>query len=249
MIEASAPKGRLESLMDDFTDVHGTVLLGMHKELQTLKSDVEESVGQQIESVLREVNEANTQLNLRLEHSNAILDKTIAQTKSNLTSIKALGTKAIEDISVEKTSGLTELKALLGEIEQKCSEFQNSMQSSITQAIEDLATARTSGLAELKSLLSEIEQSRSEFRTEAANTQQRVAGITSDLQSKLSASLSYSSKMNSESQRILKKARERQELLYRREIELQKRTKQFTIGAVLAVLATVIFWIWLALNH
>ena len=37
MTQATAQKGRLEHLLDDFTEVHGTVLLGMHKELQTLR--------------------------------------------------------------------------------------------------------------------------------------------------------------------------------------------------------------------
>ena len=209
MIQTNTPKGRLESLMDDFTDVHGTVLLGMHKEIQTLKSDVERCVGERIESVLHEINEAGTELKQHLEHSNAVLDKAIAQSKSNLTSIKALGNKALEDIASEKRSGLAEFNALR----------------------------------------SELEQSRAEFQSEASIAEERVTRITSELQTKLTAALSYSSKMNSESQKILKKIRERQELLYKREIELQKRTRQFTISAVLVVLATVTAWIWLTLNH
>ena len=245
----STPKGRLESLMDDFTDVHGTVLLGMHKELQTLKSDVEECVGERIESVLEEINEAGAELKQHLERANAVLDKTIAQGKSNLTSIKALGNKALEDISAERMSGLSELKTLLVELEQSRAEFQASIQPSVTRALEDISAARTSGLTELRALLAEIEKSRAEFQNEASIAEQRVTSIKSELQSKLSAGLSYSSKMNSESQKILKKVRERQELLFKREIELQTRTRQFTAGAALAVLATVIVWIWLALTH
>lgn len=37
-------KGRLEIMLDEFSELHGTVLMGMHRELQTLKQEVQSEV-------------------------------------------------------------------------------------------------------------------------------------------------------------------------------------------------------------
>lgn len=39
-----AQKGRLEIMLDEFSELHGTVLMGMHRELQTLKQEVQSEV-------------------------------------------------------------------------------------------------------------------------------------------------------------------------------------------------------------
>lgn len=249
MIQDNIPKGRLESLMDDFTEVHGTVLLGMHKELQTIRADVEERVNDRLSSVLEQIKTEKARLEEQVENAGALIDKSNAQSQKNLNAIDTLGKRALDDISAQNKSGAAEAKKLLDEIEQTRSELRSALQTSVAEALERLFEARTSCVTELASQLKAVELSHTQFNNEALLTEQRVTSIKSELQSKLSASLSYSSKMNSESQRLLKKVRERQELLHRREQELQKRTKQFVVGAVLTVLATVVVWIWLALNH
>lgn len=249
MIQDNLPKGRLESLMDDFTEVHGNVLLGMHKELQTIRAEVEERVNDRLASILNEIKVENARLAEQVEHAGTLIDKSTVQSQKNLIAIEALGKKALDDIDAEIKSGSVQVKKFLDEIEQTRAELRNALQTSVAEALERLFEARTSCVTELANQLKAVELSRTQFNSEALLTEQRVTSIKSELQSKLSASLSYSSKMNSESQRLLKKVRERQELLYRREQALQKQTKRFVVGAVLTVLATVVAWIWLALNR
>ena len=60
MTQATAQKGRLEHLLDDFIEVHGTVLLGMHKELQTLRKDVDTRVEARLVEFLAQVSAAES---------------------------------------------------------------------------------------------------------------------------------------------------------------------------------------------
>ncbi len=62
MTQATAQKGRLEHLLDDFTEVHGTVLLGMHKELQTLRKDVDARVEARLVEFLEESGKVQSDL-------------------------------------------------------------------------------------------------------------------------------------------------------------------------------------------
>lgn len=39
-----SPKGRLEIMLDEFSELHGTVLMGMHRELQTIKQEIQSEV-------------------------------------------------------------------------------------------------------------------------------------------------------------------------------------------------------------
>ena len=69
MTQATAQKGRLEQLLDDFTDVHGTVLLGMHKELQTLRKDVDARVEARLVEFLAQVSAAESGVRKQMEGS------------------------------------------------------------------------------------------------------------------------------------------------------------------------------------
>lgn len=69
MTQATAQKGRLEHLLDDFTEVHGTVLLGMHKELQTLRKDVDTRVEARLVEFLAQVSAAESGVRKQMETS------------------------------------------------------------------------------------------------------------------------------------------------------------------------------------
>ena len=69
------PKGRLELMMDEFTEVHGTVLVGMHKELQTIRTDVEKQVASQIAETLKQFEKVNAKLAARAEKAEMSVTK------------------------------------------------------------------------------------------------------------------------------------------------------------------------------
>lgn len=75
MTQATAQKGRLEHLLDDFTEVHGTVLLGMHKELQTLKKDVEARVEARLVEFLAQVSAAESSVRKQMEASQELCSR------------------------------------------------------------------------------------------------------------------------------------------------------------------------------
>ncbi|WP_153145123.1 hypothetical protein [Dechloromonas sp. H13] len=82
--QATAQKGRLEHLLDEFTDVHGTVLLGMHKEIQTLKAAIQKSVDTQIGGVLAEIQKADSELVKHMDGSRGVGTELAAKTKAEL---------------------------------------------------------------------------------------------------------------------------------------------------------------------
>lgn len=138
MIQDNIPKGRLESLMDDFTEVHGTVLLGMHKELQTIRADVEEHVNDRLSSVLEEIKAENGRLAEQVEHAGALIDKSNAQSPEEPDCNRCRRKKALDDIAAQNKSSATEAKKLLDEIEKTRSELRSALQTSVAEALERL---------------------------------------------------------------------------------------------------------------
>lgn len=82
--QTSAPKGRLEAVLDEFTDVHGTVLLGMHREIQTLKAEIRKSVDSQIGAVLAEIRNADSELLKHIDESRAVATESATKTEAQL---------------------------------------------------------------------------------------------------------------------------------------------------------------------
>lgn len=82
--QTSTPKGRLEEVLDEFTDVHGTVLLGMHKEIRTLKAEIQKNVESQIGAVLTEIRNADSELLKHMDQSRMVAAETEAKTKAQL---------------------------------------------------------------------------------------------------------------------------------------------------------------------
>lgn len=83
MTETASQKGRLELILDEFSEVHGTVLMGMHKELQTLKHDVDIRVETRIAVVLEKMQAADSTLEARIISAEA-LKKDISQISEEL---------------------------------------------------------------------------------------------------------------------------------------------------------------------
>ncbi len=261
MTLATAEKGRLEIILDDFTEVHGSVLLGMHRELQTLKMDVLQGTDERLRNALSEINELGVQLGHRIEKFQEISDAIGSQEKAGLDSIEAAADKAVNTISAERNSALVDIKNQLHEINQRFLAFQSEVsvaRQSVSveqvaamrsKALEDISGERASALVELRNLSHDIEQSRQAFLDDVSGTQQSGVDEKKDFQVKLSAALNYANKVNAESRVLLKKVNERQKALHQREIQLNKRTRELMAGAGLLIVAIFGFGVWLLLNH
>jgi hypothetical protein len=208
MIPAGVQKGRLENILDEFTDVHGTVLLGMHKELQTLKHEVDLKVESRIGAFLKKVQEADSGLSQRIETSHLITTRLDVQGKQTVAKMEATGYKAIADI----------------------------------------VGAREAGMSDLKALLRESGQMRHEFKQDASQAIEGIVKAHGEFQGKISASIKFASMLNAESQGLLKEVGEQQAAIKKREEQLQKRTRQVSVGVGLVLLTTMGFWIWLTLK-
>lgn len=261
MTLATAEKGRLEIILDDFTEVHGSVLLGMHRELQTLKEDVLQRTDEHLRNALSEINELGVQLGLRIEKFQAISEAISSQEQAGLGSIEAAAGKAVNTISAERNSALADMKSQLHEINQRFLAFQseaNVARQSVSveqiaamhsKALEEISGERASALVELKNLSHDIEQNRQAFLDDVSGAQQSSVDEKKDFQIKLSAALNYANKVNAESRVLLKKVNERQKALHQREIQVNKRTRELMAGAGLLVVAALGFGTWLLLNH
>lgn len=135
--QATAQKGRLEHLLDEFTDVHGTVLLGMHKEIQTLKDEVEKSVDTRIGAVLAKIQCADGELAKRLSDSLAATRNLEQLTKASLQSLESSSSR-IQELTASKLR-LAEDAAgvLLGNVAKATLDFNTNS----TRSMQTLATS------------------------------------------------------------------------------------------------------------
>jgi len=209
MAQATGKPDRNDSLLDEFSEVHGTVLLGMHKALQTLKQEIEQRTEERIDSFQSRLDTASEQIDRTARQTEAVFEKAITHSEALLNTIA-------------HTSKLTAT---------------------------EIATEKSSLLAEFALLREQITQDRSALQSEAESARTHFASVHEDFQTKLTAALSYTNRLNTESQSLLKTIKERQKQLNLREQALHRRTRRHLIGstlvATLAAMAATGLWLWL----
>ena len=91
-------KGKLELMLEEFSAVHGAVLLGMHKELQTVRVDVEKQVGRQLAQATKDISRADAALRKITDEVKSVHEAIDAKEELALQSIKAAVKDAIATI-------------------------------------------------------------------------------------------------------------------------------------------------------
>lgn len=245
-------KGKLELLLDDFTQVHGTVLLGMHKELQTLRDEVDARVETRINAVLDLIKSADSNLCIHVKEAEQILSKLDGKEKRATAAIDAAKKEATTDIS----SARERITAEASEIIQEFTKHKDDLliiESSHLQALETKQQAILSKISssqlELQGVIAQSEHQCSEFQQAIAHAMDHLVQEQQEHQSKMTTALKFADKLNADSLTSLKAVNERSEEIHLREIALQQRTRQATIAVGLAILTTLGVWIWLTLPH
>ena len=105
---AAEEKGRLELILDEFTEVHGTVLMGMHKELQTLKQEVDRRVDERISAVLAKIDSADSALKAHLESADQVVAHLDGKEKRAASAIAATKNEALVELGVAREAVLAE---------------------------------------------------------------------------------------------------------------------------------------------
>ncbi len=102
-------KGKLELMLEEFSAVHGAVLLGMHKELQTVRDDVKKQVGSQLAQATKDISRADSALRKITDEVKSIHEAIDAREKLALQNIKV----AVKDAIAEIDSHYKEVRARL----------------------------------------------------------------------------------------------------------------------------------------
>ena len=245
-------KDTLESLLDDFTDVHGTVLLGMHKELLSLKEDIDDRLESRIGKALEPINAADSALRAQVEAAQRViasLDEkarlavsTIAAARELLTRDIASARESLAADSVLVREEVARHKNVLQALEKRLLEAFGLKQS---EAQAEIAASRS----EFQLVLAQIGNQRSNFQQEIVQAMARMSPLQQEHQSKMSAALKVTDKLNSDSRALLRAFRKRIEGLQEREATLQKRRRLETTVVGLLSLTALAVWIWQTLAH
>lgn len=221
--DKSAPKGKLELMLNEFTDVHGTVLLGMHKELQTLRADIEHRVESRIAAILEQTQAADAQLIANIEKS--------------------------ENTAATLNSKTENLRSSLKQEEERLHALIEDERTKLEQASAKTSSAIEASRRDLLNLAKEVEQRRTEFTQEIDAATDEIAKMLSEHDSRVSAAVKFVDYLSKECASALKAANERYELLVTRESSLQARTRQIVIAAAIFSVATIGLWAWLLQKH
>lgn len=221
--EGNVQKGKLELMLDEFSEVHGAVLLGMHKELQTLKADVDKRVETKIGAILEQTLSADAQLVAR-----------ISEAEKAATSLEGKATNAHQSLCDEG-------ERFLKLISEKIAQFEKAR----AKAWSEIETSQR----DQRRLANEIEQRRTDFNREVSAAKDEMATMLKEHDKRIAAAVKFADHLSRECASSLKAANERYELLQAREFKLQQRTRQIVIAAAVFVLATLGLWIWLLQTH
>ncbi len=239
--EKSAQKGKLELMLDEFTDVHGAVLLGMHKELQTLKADIESRVEARIGAILEQTQSADAELVANINKA----QKATTSLKSKTSESR----QSLRDESAQLHALIAEKSTLFEQVGAKAVaeiEAAGREQQRLTKEFEQHKTEFTKEIERRKTELTrETERHRTEFTREMTVARDDLAKALSEHDKRMTAAVKFADHLSSECAFSLKAANERYELLLARESALQARTRRIIIAAAIFSVITIGCWAWL----
>jgi len=239
-------KDRLDLLLDDFTDVHGTVLLGMHRELLSLKEDIDDRLESRISQALVPINAADSELRAQVEAARQVVaaleDKTgraaavFASAREQLGKDIALARESLSADYVRVREESARQNEVLSTLEKGVEEFAAKQR----QAQEEIAASRS----DFQLLLAQIGNQRSNFEHEIARAVARISALQQEHQDKMSATLKVTDKLNGDSRALLRSFRKRIEALREREAAVQKRQRVeiFIVGLLGLAMLTISIW-------
>lgn len=158
-------KGRLELMMDELTDVHGTVLLGMHKELQTLKQEVTKQVDRKIKQFSDSVSDADSQFQKYLVSSQDTSKQLESIRSSASSEISTLKATAMCDIERAAKSVKKDLESLSQSIQEHQKKLTASLKFALQLNDEGKATQ-----AKTQSIIDEIERREADYQKRLRTT-------------------------------------------------------------------------------
>ncbi|WP_288129523.1 hypothetical protein [Accumulibacter sp.] len=195
MTQATAQKGRLEHLLDDFTEVHGTVLLGMHKELQTLKKDVEAQLESRLKEFLDEVGAAESGLSKEVGDAERLaillrcetevhLDRITAKCRETISALDLAGEAAQaqnSEILTQAAATLATLGALSANAHDALRKDHQNLESNLRetaiQSSTQLAKVRDSSMASLQGFATALNAAQTKFSRDTSARLDQVKEI------------------------------------------------------------------------
>ncbi len=179
MTQATAQKGRLEHLLDDFTEVHGTVLLGMHKELQTLKTDVNARVEARLVEFLAQVSTVEYTGRRQMEASQQVctrLQELTAHSEAITQSLADFADGSCRAIRNDRDSALADIETLAERIVQERAAFKKAAseaQQGMLNANEDARKRMSAAVAVANAMNHESQALIQQVREQQASLHQR----------------------------------------------------------------------------
>lgn len=244
-------KGSLEVLLDDFTDVHGTVLLGMHKELLSLKAELDGRVEAAIGKTLAPIRAADSALHAHLEAARQVLASLDEKAGRASAAIASAREQLGQDVASARESVGADYLRIRDEFSRHDGvllTLENSLEAFAAKQREAQAEIAASQ-SEFQLVLAQIGNQRSNFQQEIAQAMARMSALQQEHQSKMSAALKVTDKLNSDSRALLKAFRKRIEGLQEREAAHKRRRRLETIVLGLLGLVALAVWIWPTLPY
>jgi hypothetical protein len=181
MSAAKAAKGKLELILDEFTEVHGTVLMGMHKELQTLKQEVDKRVEERISAVLTKIDAADAVLKGHLDGADQVAANLDGKEKRAAAAISAAKKDALVELGTTRDAVLAEGVLVRkefgehsGELQSLEAEIRDSLEKRHQAAIQDVQAAQESWELQAKVIKQSLQSIETETR-ESLEARHRAA--------------------------------------------------------------------------
>jgi hypothetical protein len=209
-------KGRLELMMDEFTDVHGTVLLGMHKELQTLKQDVAKLVDEKIGQFHNSVTAADSHY-----------QKLLSESQETCKQLEQVRMQTANDVALAHSSAIA------------------SINNAVKAGRSDLITLQTSGIHELNVLLDNVTSQRKELTNDLSKATAAIANMIQEHQVRLDATIKVARQLNQEGQATQAITQTMMNDLAKRELAYQRRIRNTMISIAVVCTITIGVWVWL----
>lgn len=233
-----AQKGRLEIMLDDFSELHGTVLMGMHRELQTLKQEVQSEVDTRLKDARRSVETQLTEFLSQYAPAEDRLATIVSEAHNRDRELRALVKSAQtyqRDLAALQAKGEALGKQQQAELAQTSArllqEFSQTGQQETSRLIEEGRRSLDANKSSLQKMLDD------------------AMGKMEAIQKVAKSVLGEAREANEKSNELLTMLRKEQAANAAEVDRFNKLRLRITIGLGVALIATVGIWIWLTVTH
>jgi hypothetical protein len=240
----AANQQTIEKRLTEFTEVHGTVLLGMHRELKSLTKNIDDKIGDATKKLQDYAEQTQNDFIEKIKHINERREWFNEQL--NQYSVESTQRDETVNLLIERHAAKIQAteRRITEDAERAGFELAKLLErtSVDTKALVDTASLEANGRLQLT--ICSFEEAFDGFINHIADAEAKVLAYTFKQQQLLDIQAQEIRAMHHETKELLRQIHTKIETLHQRELSFFRKLRQTLLGIAIAICIAVVLGVW-----